>query len=485
MKVLKDIKVEKIEDVQWVVTVPAIWSNTAKNKMREAALRAGLIKRDIFNHLKIIVLNGPKKKKKKTECGSIAARRYCDLKKDDKYILLDLGGGTADIACHCMWDNMRVSQIHAPSGGPWGSTYIDEAFWGILCEMFGREMMEEFKVKCPNSFIRLKEDFRLAKHNYKPTPSEPPIVEISSIIDFMDKRDIDIDTMVKKVKEYKLKDKSGIIELDEDIGSLCIGHEGWIYLMEQVVDPLIKHVHTLLMKRPLQGCQTMLCVGGLSTSHYVIQRLRDEFITKHKMIKTITKPEEPILAVMEGAVRFGMDPSSIVAYVMTYTYGLRCARVWAEYDGEDGKIWSEEDHMYIFEHGFEVFTRKNDKMNVYDPPIVKYFQPLKKGNKEITVEIHRSDDEDPKRCTDATVCARGTFELPGDWWEGTGAEEKEIPIAFFFNRAEIQVKRLFWPPKLFAVIDTPNSNSLTENLPFPKKSKEDNNLDPKKKNNKI
>ncbi|ETO01390.1 hypothetical protein RFI_36050 [Reticulomyxa filosa] len=54
MKVLRDTKfVEKIEDVQWVVTVPAIWSNTAKNRMREAAILAELINESIPDHLMI------------------------------------------------------------------------------------------------------------------------------------------------------------------------------------------------------------------------------------------------------------------------------------------------------------------------------------------------------------------------------------------------------------------------------------------------
>ncbi|ETO05403.1 hypothetical protein RFI_31987, partial [Reticulomyxa filosa] len=432
MKVLRDTKfVEKIEDVQWVVTVPAIWSNTAKNRMREAAILAELISESIPDHLMIAF---------EPECGSVVARNYCDLKKDDKYILLDLGGGTADIACHRVLDGINVSQIYAPSGGPWGSTYVDEAFWEMLCEIFGKESMNEFKSKRPNEFVRLKESFRQAKHKYDPESGEAPPVNLDDLADFMDECDIDMETFGKKAKEYKLKDKSGVFELEENIWRLFLGHDGWKFLMDKVIDPLIDHVRKLLAEPELRGCQTMLCVGGLSTSPYVMQRLRDVFIVERKIIKTITKPEQPILAVVEGAARFGMAPSLIAEYIMTCTYGLKCVRFWAESDGEEGKLWSENDGRYVYEEGFEIFVRKGTKMNVHDPPKLQYFQPLNKDDKEITIEIHRSDEEDPKQCTEDTFCARATFKLPNDWWEGEDFAEKEIPIAFFFNRAEIQVK---------------------------------------------
>ncbi len=50
------------------------------------------------------------------------------LAKGDRYFVLDLGGGTADIACHQIIDKFKVKEAIPPSGGPWGSSYIDEAF---------------------------------------------------------------------------------------------------------------------------------------------------------------------------------------------------------------------------------------------------------------------------------------------------------------------------------------------------------------------
>ncbi|ETN99848.1 hypothetical protein RFI_37619, partial [Reticulomyxa filosa] len=145
----------------------------------------------------------------------------------------------------------------------------------MLCEIFGKEPMKEFKSKRPNEFVRLKESFRQAKHRYDSKSGEAPQVKLDDLVDFMDECDIDVETMGKKVKNYKLKDKSGVFELDEDVATLYLGHDGWKCLMDKVIDPLIDHVRKLLAEPELRGCQTMLCVGGLSTSPYVMERLRD------------------------------------------------------------------------------------------------------------------------------------------------------------------------------------------------------------------
>eukprot|EP01084_Bolivina_argentea_P001788 3296_1 len=88
-------------DVQWILTVPATWSNYAKGMMKEAAERAGIKKRGIVDHLLIAT---------EPECASITARNSVKelTKVGRKYMLLDLGGGTVDIACHRTLSNDKL-----------------------------------------------------------------------------------------------------------------------------------------------------------------------------------------------------------------------------------------------------------------------------------------------------------------------------------------------------------------------------------------
>jgi len=48
------LSIDSINDVQWILTVPAIWSEKAKYKMEQWAQSAGLTNKDISNHLKIV-----------------------------------------------------------------------------------------------------------------------------------------------------------------------------------------------------------------------------------------------------------------------------------------------------------------------------------------------------------------------------------------------------------------------------------------------
>ncbi len=104
--------------VQWILTVPAIWSDYAKEMMKEAATAAGIRLEGTVDHLLIVT---------EPECASIIARQHIkDLDKvGTKYIMLDLGGGTADIASHKSIGNGKFEQIFAPDGGDWGSKPCD------------------------------------------------------------------------------------------------------------------------------------------------------------------------------------------------------------------------------------------------------------------------------------------------------------------------------------------------------------------------
>merc|ERR1712154_488757 len=48
------LSIDSINDVQWILTVPAIWSEKAKYKMEQWAQSAGLTNKEISNHLKIV-----------------------------------------------------------------------------------------------------------------------------------------------------------------------------------------------------------------------------------------------------------------------------------------------------------------------------------------------------------------------------------------------------------------------------------------------
>ena len=66
-----------------------------------------------------------------------------------KYIMVDCGGGTVDITCHQSLGDNGIRELIAPSGGDWGSTFINKSFIGFLHELFGAHVKWDELVSSP------------------------------------------------------------------------------------------------------------------------------------------------------------------------------------------------------------------------------------------------------------------------------------------------------------------------------------------------
>merc|ERR1712228_982874 len=86
--------------------------------------------------------------------------------KGEKYILIDAGGGTCDVACHEILRDFAVQEIVHPTGGPWGSTYIDDYFVDLISTIFDSEWIAEFKKEDPSAYTELIDNFRVAKQEF-------------------------------------------------------------------------------------------------------------------------------------------------------------------------------------------------------------------------------------------------------------------------------------------------------------------------------
>ncbi|XP_052819947.1 heat shock 70 kDa protein 12B-like [Mya arenaria] len=122
---LKAVTTQKIgleeTDILFVLTVPAIWDDNAKRFMRDASIEAGVDP----NHLKLAL---------EPECASIWCETLgTDVKgavafQGSQFMVVDLGGGTADISVHERKPDGTLKEIHKASGGPWGGIYVDENY---------------------------------------------------------------------------------------------------------------------------------------------------------------------------------------------------------------------------------------------------------------------------------------------------------------------------------------------------------------------
>ena len=71
------------------------------------------------------------------------------------------------------------------------------------------------------------------------------------------------------------------------------------------------------IREKLPDISSILVVGGFAECRILTERLRERFINH-----TILVPDNPSVAVLKGAVMFGINPTAIRTRVCRYTYGI-------------------------------------------------------------------------------------------------------------------------------------------------------------------
>ncbi|OPL33874.1 hypothetical protein AM593_03883, partial [Mytilus galloprovincialis] len=153
-------------DIKWVLTVPAIWSERARNFMRNCAIKAGIPDENLSIALE-------------PECASI----FCQSLRPEriiggsfgfkasengcKYMIVDIGGGTVDIAVHEKMEGQKLKELCRATGGDCGGTSVDRKFLKVMKQLFGDEIGTEFRTNEPESFLDLIRSFETIKRNIK------------------------------------------------------------------------------------------------------------------------------------------------------------------------------------------------------------------------------------------------------------------------------------------------------------------------------
>ncbi len=61
------------------------------------------------------------------------------------FMVVDAGGGTVDITVHRKKTGGGLTELHSPSGGSWGSSFINLQFEDLLAQLFGYAHIAKIK----------------------------------------------------------------------------------------------------------------------------------------------------------------------------------------------------------------------------------------------------------------------------------------------------------------------------------------------------
>ncbi|KAL8649970.1 MAG: hypothetical protein Q9226_005344 [Calogaya cf. arnoldii] len=152
--------------IEYIITVPAVWSDAAKNKTRDCAELAGMGSAD---DLKII---------SEPEAAAIYALQKMpksSLDLGDVFVVCDAGGGTVDLVSYKITKLkplLRVVKVAPGQGGICGSTFLDRRCKALLRQKLGSHTAwsEEILEDAVRGFEKLKGQFTGDKNSVLRVP---------------------------------------------------------------------------------------------------------------------------------------------------------------------------------------------------------------------------------------------------------------------------------------------------------------------------
>ena len=367
LETIKEIAIEEIskirpyiknktENFKWVVTVPAIWNEHQKSVMMESCVAAGLVHNTTDKSLFFAL---------EPEAASL----YCSVNKEidrnyfnkgEYYIICDLGGGTGDIVAHLVGSNNCLNEISPSCGGNFGSNEIDKyIFKDIIFKLFGcgdfntfytkynkRNVIngmdvENDKAELCNDWYELERQIKDFKESIKISKIENYEKYVINCSLFQDIFDDDIE-LNDLVNEYNDNVNDNNIKV-----SVRISKKKWMVefpyqiifnYMKTQANSICEIINKINKKE--KKIKTVIFVGGYCSNEIIVNLIKNNL----KNVNTYLQPSNPSLTIMEGAVLFGIEPSTINIRKAKYTIGERVNDVW------DDKKHSERGEKYFNEN---------------------------------------------------------------------------------------------------------------------------------------
>jgi hypothetical protein len=390
-------------DIQWVLTVPAIWNDFGKAFMRKAAFHAGLVADELSDDL-ILVLE--------PEGASLAvhvgAASHNLLAEDSRFMVLDCGGGTIDITTHEVQTvkPLAISAIAPPSGSDWGGERVNAQFREFLQELLGPDLFDEHGQLL--AFHTIYSSFDVIKQSFTPDKIPTPLQLVDVLnapTDLIELAAVWNANHPGKLLFPSPNQRKGIMTMSTE-------------LMLSFFEPSIQSVLTEAKKvlSAVQHIQYIIVVGGFGSSQVLIDRVRQEFHKKNGVLVILPDGNpKPQGAIAHGAVYFGLYNDLVASRVSPYTYGV-AVRI----GGMDEQ--------------FKVLVTKGEVLQK-DHEVMLVGRPTCDDAEHVKWAVYRSDQEQPTTTLDEHLLGHVAAPCP----RNPDPKARRQYAYFRFGRSEITV----------------------------------------------
>ncbi|KAG6024262.1 hypothetical protein E4U40_003410 [Claviceps sp. LM458 group G5] len=276
-------------DKEFVLSVPAVWSDAAKNATLKAAELAGIKPVTIV---------------KEPEAAALYVIKSLDfaIEKNDAFVVCDAGGGTVDLISYevmTIAPRLKVKELVPGTGGMAGSIGLNQRFATAVEELVGDDQWLKLKTSKPWSFAEKQFDEEIKK-KFNGGLKETYYVNFP-------------------LARLKDNENHGLTSNTWAISGKVLSR-----IFEPLIADILKmiehQVQEVRLKRPEKGVSGIFLVGGFGSSNYLMQRVKDHFPKIQ-----VLQPSDAWAAIVKGAVLSKLPSQvAVVSTCATRHYGTRC-----------------------------------------------------------------------------------------------------------------------------------------------------------------
>ena len=280
------------------------------------------------------------------------------------YAVVDCGGGTVDIAYHCVEKqedgSVGIKELAPPSGGPYGGTLVDGALELLLDQIFGADFSEKLKAHYGDVWMKLMSELEHAKSGLDGKKDDDKVYfELSMRFGEA------CDKLVGKSAMSLLK-ACRVPAVGFSNGKMTISAKMMKTWYDDAIAQICEGLNKNLQRKGTQMISAIYMVGTFSSSRYLLRGIREGINNIQK--ENIINPAESTVAIVQGAVMFGFNPSIVQERASAMSYGIetltdfdpaqhpaekrviiggkpKCTKVYSEFVAKDESLRSQDERI--------------------------------------------------------------------------------------------------------------------------------------------
>ena len=286
-----------IKDIKWILTVPPLLDENAKNKMRELAIKAEMRNVEIALEPEVASLAIFYEKNIGEEL----------LKPKNTFLLVDMGGLTVDFtAMKILDENHNLEQLLEPVSYTFGSNFINDEIINIIETVYGKEKLDKVKKENYDKWEETLEEIEKKKKEIDDNEAK----SFNLIIKFNDKRCGTLSDNCKFTYNGT--------EIPYTSTSINIPNHLILKIINDLGNKILKKIKQKISETK-EDINYIILTGGFSNNIILRKKIKNSLENSASDLIFLNEPEK---TVMKGAALYGIKPNQIKKRIMPISIGI-------------------------------------------------------------------------------------------------------------------------------------------------------------------